>query len=180
MTDAAQDARYLELFSQWLRRLGEDAAAVGQALASVAADDAATRSLVAGVNYIFKSLDLIPDGVDDLGFMDDAFVVRVASALAAAARPEIKLGVVERLANDAGAVREFLGADYPRLEAYVVGLRKGAARGRTVEEITSDAAVRTTFLTEVRDWSAAYQAPSFTRDPKTLAKLRAFLSAKLG
>jgi hypothetical protein len=29
---------------------------------------------------IFKSLDLIPDGIEDLGFIDDAFVFRVAAA----------------------------------------------------------------------------------------------------
>jgi len=180
MTDSAQDARYLELFPQWLRSLGEDAAAVGRLFPSVAADDAATRSLVAGVNYIFKSLDLIPDGVDDLGFMDDAFVVRVACALAVTARPDLKQGVIERLADDARAVQDFLGPDYSRLETYTVGLRKGGARGRSVEEIATDLEVRATFLNELREWSTTYQAPSFTRDPQTLAKLRAFLSAKLG
>jgi uncharacterized membrane protein YkvA (DUF1232 family) len=180
MNDSANDARYLELFPQWLRRLGEDAAALVLAFPSVAGDDAATRSLVAGVNYIFKSLDLIPDGVDDLGYMDDAFVIRVACALAIAERPEIKKGAIERLAEDARAVREFLGSDYARLESYIEGLRKGGARGRTVEEIATDPEVRAVFLNELREWSAAYQAPSFARDPKTLAKLRAFLNARLG
>jgi hypothetical protein len=179
MTDAGADSRYLELFPQWLRGLGEDAAAVGQLFPTLAADDVATRSLAAGVNYIFKSLDLIPDGVDDLGFMDDAFVIRVACALAVAARPDAKQGAIERLAEDARAVRDFLGSDYPRLEAYVVDLRKGAARGRTVDEIATHAESRATFLNEIREWSAAYQAPTFTRDPKTLTKLRAFLGAKL-
>jgi hypothetical protein len=31
----------------------------------------------------------------------------------------------------------------------------------------------------VKAWSAAYQVPSFTRDQKTLVKLKAFLNAKL-
>jgi hypothetical protein len=31
----------------------------------------------------------------------------------------------------------------------------------------------------VKAWSAGYQIPSFTRDPKTLVKLKAFLNAKL-
>jgi uncharacterized membrane protein YkvA (DUF1232 family) len=179
MSDAAIDPRYLETFPQWLRSLGEDAAQVGDVLAADAADDDATRSLVAGLNYIFKSLDLIPDGIDDLGFLDDAFVLRVACALAGAARPEAKQGVVQRLADDAHAVREFLGEDYARLEAYVRGLRKGAARGRTVEDIVGDAGTRDQFLHEVKAWSGGYQVPSFTRDQKTLVKLKAFLNAKL-
>src|ERR1700729_4520975 len=119
MSDAALDPRYLELFPQWLRSLGEDAAQVGDELASGAADDDATRALVSGLNYIFKSLDLIPDGIDDLGFLDDAFVLRVACDLAAEALPEHKAGIVQRLAADARAVKDFLGEDYPRLEAYV-------------------------------------------------------------
>jgi len=32
---------------------------------------------------------------------------------------------------------------------------------------------------EVAAWAKDYQAPSFTRDPKTLLKLKSFLNAKL-
>jgi hypothetical protein len=42
-----------------------------------------------------------------------------------------------------------------------------------------DETTRTQFLHEVKAWSAAYQVPAFTRDQKTLVKLKAFLSAKL-
>ncbi len=179
MSQAAIDSRYLEVFPQWLRSLGEDAGAVGEIVASAAGGEDVARSLVSGLNYIFKSLDLIPDGIDDLGFLDDAFVLRVACALAAEARPEVRTGIVQRLADDARAVKDFLGDDYSRLEAYVRSLRKGAARGRTVEDIVTDGEIREPFLSEVRSWSAAYQVPTFTRDQKTLVKLKAFLNAKL-
>ncbi len=179
MCDVANAPRYLELFPQWLRSLGEDAAQVGEVLATKAADDEATRALVSGLNYIFKSIDLIPDGIDDLGYLDDAFVVRVACAQAAEAQPALNEGVVQCLSEDAHAVKEFLGSDYARLELYVRGLKKGAARGRTVEDIVGDGQTRTEFLQEVRAWSGDYQVPSFTRDQKTLVKLKAFLNAKL-
>jgi uncharacterized membrane protein YkvA (DUF1232 family) len=179
MSQASIDPRYLEVFPQWLRSLGDDAGAVGEAIASDMGADDATRSLIAGLNYIFKSLDLIPDGIDDLGFLDDAFVLRVACSHAIDARPAAKQGVVQRLSDDARAVKDFLGDDFARLEAYVKGLLKGAARGRTVEEIATDAPTRTQFLQEVKAWSSGYQVPSFTRDQKTLVKLKAFLSAKL-
>jgi uncharacterized membrane protein YkvA (DUF1232 family) len=187
MSDAAIDPKYLELFPQWLRSLGEDASAVCEALGLPSADggggefvgDDASRSLISGLNYIFKSLDLIPDGIDDLGFLDDAFVLRVAAAIASGLRPGEKKPVVQRLAEDARAVHDFLGEDFVRLETYVRGLRKGAARGRTVEDIVGDEGIRKEFAGEVRAWSAAYQVPTFTRDPKTLVKLKAFLNAKL-
>jgi uncharacterized membrane protein YkvA (DUF1232 family) len=179
MNTAAIDSRYLEMFPQWLRGLGDDAAAVGEVIANAAPSSEATRSLVAGINYIFKSLDLIPDGVDDLGFLDDAFVLRVACAFAVTAGPEFKQGVVERLTEDAHAVREFLGESYVRLESYVSDLRKGAARGRTVDDILTDYEVRQGFLSDIGVWAGAYRAPPFARDLKTLVKLKAFLSAKL-
>ena len=76
-------------------------------------------------------------------------------------------------------VEEFLEEDYPALVEYVKGLRKGAARGRTVDEILGVETIRATFVSEVAAWAQEYQVPSFTRDVKTLIKLKAFLSAKL-
>ncbi len=232
MADTAALAPFLEVFPDWLRTLGEDARELGESLDD--ADAATARYTVGGLNYIFKSLDLIPDGIDDLGFCDDAFVIRVAARLALAAEPaevaeaeapvaaaadapaeadapagapaedpveaeEPEVPAVEqpgalpqpvdakessavltRLAGDAAQVEAFLGEDYALLVTYVNGLRKGAARGRTVEDILGDEEVRTTFLQEVKAWATDYQVPIFTKDVKTLIKLKAFLSAKLG
>ncbi len=178
MTEAHLDERFLEVFPGWLRSLGEDAAALGAYLGQEQ-PEAVRRYVAAGLNYIFKSLDLIPDGIDDLGFLDDAFVVRVAAQLATAEAPSSKDGALGRLADDAQAVKDFLGEDYAKLETYVRNLRKGAARGRTVDDIVGDDGARSAFAGEVQAWAAAYQTPSFTRDKKTLIKLRAFLGAKL-
>lgn len=178
MTDNAALARYLDVFPAWLRTLGEDAGALGTVV-SADGNEEVRRCVTSGLNYIFKSLDLIPDGIDDLGFCDDAFVIRVAAKLACEADASAKDGVLGRLADDAAAVEEFLGDDYPRLVTYVKGLQKGAARGRTVDDIMTDTSARTAFVHEVAAWSKEYQVPSFTRDVKTLIKLKAFLSAKL-
>jgi uncharacterized membrane protein YkvA (DUF1232 family) len=178
-TDPTLDGRYLEAFPSYLRSLGEDASALGAVVASDAAEPV-RRYVVAGLNYIFKSLDLIPDGIDDLGFLDDAFVLRVAAALAVAdagggEQPEL----LARLAADAALIKTFLGDVYPRLEAYVQNLRTGAARGRTVDDVIGSNETRDTFVHEVSAWAKDYQVPSFTRDVKTLIKLKAFLGAKL-
>ncbi len=177
-TDPSLDARYLEIFPSFLRTLGEDAGALGEVVASDA-PEGVRRYVTSGLNYIFKSLDLIPDGIDDLGFLDDAFVLRVAAALALDDEPTAREGVLARLADESKSVRDFLGEVYPRLEAYVEGLRRGAARGRTVDDIVEQAPIRLTFVQEVAAWSKDYQVPTFTRDVKTLIKLKAFLSAKL-
>ena len=80
-----------------------------------------------GAQLIFKSLDLIPDGIDDLGFLDDAFVLRVACAPSRRATRRSSRALVAAPGRGARAVRDFLGDDYARLETYVSGLRKGAA-----------------------------------------------------
>jgi uncharacterized membrane protein YkvA (DUF1232 family) len=173
--------RCLDTFPEWLRSLATDAADLSTLLSSTTASEEARRYVAGGLNYLFKSLDLIPDGIEDLGFLDDAFVLRVASAHAIAASPAVReeAPTLARLAADAKLIADLLGKDYNRLETYVHGLTKGAARGRTVDEILADAQVRAAFMNEVTGWASSYQAPSFARDEKNLVKLQSFLSAKL-
>ncbi len=171
------DSRCLEAFPTWLRTLGEDARALAALVESEAAPAPVRRSSAAALNYLFKSLDLIPDGIEDLGLIDDAFVFRVAAARAGsdgAADP-----VVSRLAADAGLIGEFLGDEFSRLQAYVAGLGGAASRGRTVDDILGDAGVTAEFVREVRAWADGYKEPTFQRDAKNLVKLKSFLSAKL-
>ena len=174
-------SRCLDTFPEWLRALATDATELAKLLGSTQAPDASRRYAAGGLNYLFKSLDLIPDGIEDLGFLDDAFVLRVAASLAVAADGEAagKMPVLARLSGDSKLIAELLGQDYVRLENYVRGLTKGAARGRTVDEIIADDQVRGTFMNEVAGWAASYETPTFTRDEKNLVKLQSFLSAKL-
>src|SRR5262245_1073048 len=113
MTDAP-DPKYLEIFAAWLRSLGQDTAALGEVVSSKA-PEGVRRQAAAGLNYLFKSLDLIPDGIDDLGFLDDAFVLRIAASLAIESNASAKGGVLDQLANDATLIKDFLEADYDKL-----------------------------------------------------------------
>ena len=178
----SDEGHFLDVFPTWLKTLGDDVVHLAALLRDETLPEGARRTIAGAVNYLFKSLDLIPDGIEDLGFVDDAFVLRVSSAhaLASGGIPDGGAATtLKKFAGDAKEIEAFLGADYPRLEAYVRALAKGAARGRTVDEVIAISDVRATLLSEVSAWSASYQAPSFTRDPKTLVKLRAFLDTKL-
>jgi uncharacterized membrane protein YkvA (DUF1232 family) len=176
-------ARYLDTFPTWLKELGRDAAALSQVLEARDAPRPTLELVAGGLNYLFKSLDLIPDGIDDIGYLDDAFVLRVAAELAQ--REDLStvksadVATMGRLAEENDTVRSFLDVDYERLERYVMGLRSAAARGRRVGEILDQDAVRSAFLSDVSGFNASYDAPSFTREEKTLIKLRAFFDAKL-
>ena len=175
------DSKCLETFPEWLRSLGTDALDLSGAVGNADAPDAVRRYAAAGLNYLFKSLDLIPDGIEDLGYLDDAFVLRVAAKLAVAedSASETKAPNVARLAKDAGLIADLLGDDYARLESYVQRLKGGAARGRTVDEIMDDESIRRDFLNEVSGWASSYEAPGFSKDEKNLVKLKSFLTAKL-
>jgi uncharacterized membrane protein YkvA (DUF1232 family) len=175
------ETKCLDTFPEWLRSLGGDALDLSGAVGNPDAPDAVRRYSAAGLNYLFKSLDLIPDGIEDLGYLDDAFVLRVAAALAVAESPdaEAKAPNVARLAGDVKLIADLLGDDYARLEMYVKRLKGGAARGRTVDEIMDDEAIRRDFLNEVSGWASSYESPSFEKDEKNLVKLKSFLSAKL-
>ena len=180
MTDTA---KYLETFPAWLRSLGEDAEAMAGLLADDRIPGSAREVIAGGLNYLFKSLDLIPDGIDDIGYLDDAFVLRIAADLArkdqsGKIEPD-KLRRLNELADEVGVVREFLEKDFPRLEGYVKGLRRGAARGRAVSDIVGNDTVRSDFLSDVRGFMNNYEAPGFAREEKNLIKLRAFFDAKL-
>jgi len=173
--------RCLDTFPEWLRTLAADATELAKLLATPAAPAPVRRIIAGGLNYLFKSLDLIPDGIEDLGFLDDAFVIRVAAEIALEQSPELKAEapILGRLAAESKLIADLLGKDYARLTAYVRTLEKGAARGRTVDEILEDEQVRASFMHEVTGWATSYAAPSFGRDEKNLVKLTSFLSAKL-
>lgn len=177
-----ENVRYFEAFPTWLRSLADDARAMAEILDDPRTPEASRRALAAGLNYLFKALDLIPDGIDDIGFLDDAFVLRVAAKQALSyegARAVDKGDALDRLGNEARMVEGFLGADYPRLSAYVKSLWTSTVRGRSVEDLATKAEVRAALVSDVRAFAAGYTTPSFTREERTLVKLKSFLGAKL-
>jgi hypothetical protein len=181
MTDL--ETRCLDAFPEWLRGLAEDARGLAAVVDGVDLPEAARRQCAVALNYLFKSLDLIPDGIEDLGFIDDAFVFRVVAAGALATNPGASegdpSGTLSRLAEQNALVEEFLGADYGRLAGYIRGLETITVRGRSVNDVITDEGARAELMQEVRGWADAYSAPAFARDEKNLVKLRSFLGAKL-
>lgn len=171
------DSRALSAFAGFLASLADDTRAVADVVADPSVSAAVRKPLAGSLNYLFKSLDLIDDGIEGLGFMDDAFVLRVAVAKARAqgSLPEGLNG----LSEDATLITEFLGELSPRFEKFVAGLTKGAVRGRSVDAIVEDASVREEMLGDVRGWASRYTAPKFVMDAQSLVKLRSFLAAKL-
>ena len=181
MTDIT--SKCLEIFPHWLSGLAEDVRTIQSALAGDLNREV-KATLTGGVNYLFKSLDLVPDGIDDIGYLDDAFVLRMASRRACNQGIEplseeirAKLG---RMSMDVDTIRELLGDDlHVRFEKYTDALANGSARGRTVEEILDEADMASEFNAELSDFISSYDDPGFTADEKNIIKLKAFMEARL-
>lgn len=176
------EGKCLDAFPRWLKSLGADARALASVLDAQEVSPAARRHVAGAINYLFRSLDLVSDGVEDLGFVDDAFILRVAAAQAKAADGG-DLGehsaTLERLASDTALIRDFLGTNYSRLERYAAGLLQGTARGRSVDAIIEDTELRNELDRDVAAWAESYGPPTFLRDEKNLVRLRAFLDTRL-
>ncbi|MCK6588536.1 MAG: DUF1232 domain-containing protein [Polyangiaceae bacterium] len=180
MIEPELENRCLDTFPEWLRTLASDASELALVLKGDAPEPA-RRHVAAGLSYLFKSLDLIPDGIEDLGFLDDAFVLRVCASFALAEWPSgaETAPILGRLAGGTKLIEEVLVGDYRRLVKYARSLDKVTARGRTVEEILADELVRDAFIDEVVSFAASFEAPSFARDGKNIVKLQSFLATKL-
>jgi uncharacterized membrane protein YkvA (DUF1232 family) len=181
---SAIDDKCLDIFPGWLNALGDDILTLLQAAEVRSVPETARLALIGGMNYVFKSLDLVPDGIDEIGYLDDAFVVRVAAGIAAQekleALPGEALVALEKLARDVDTIKEFLGPQlHKRFDVYVQRLARGAARGRAVADIASNEEVFKEFASDVRSFSKGYQKPSFSKDRRSLIKMRAFFEAKL-
>ncbi|MDJ0765412.1 MAG: DUF1232 domain-containing protein [Myxococcota bacterium] len=179
------DNRCLETFPAWLTSLPDDIGIAREAIEAAQATPGARQALIAGITYVFKSQDLIPDGVDDIGFIDDACVLRLSAFQAleddVSDFKEAEAGKkLQRLADDSELIAAFLGESvYDRLMRYTQGLSKGVVRGRTAADIEQTPALYEAFCSEISDFLNQYKSPEFSKDEKNLIKLRAFFEAKL-
>jgi uncharacterized membrane protein YkvA (DUF1232 family) len=173
----ATDERFVAVFSQALLSLPEDVKALLAAINDDAPRPEVQRALVCAANYLCKSLDLIDDGVEGLGYLDDALVLRLlcAQAQTKGALP----AELQSLAGEAQLVRGFLGTLNERCERFVESFQELSVRGRSVDAILGDAASREELTSDLLDWAARYKTPAFTLDQLGLSKLRSFLAARL-
>ena len=178
MDDSTRQA--LNSLPEWLQSLADDLTAVASLLKNAQLPEELRLWLASAVGYVFKSVDLIPDGIDDLGYLDDAFVLRIAAARALEEMSEGPAPApLTQLADGTSHIKKLLGSDYARLEDFVAGLRIAVVRGKSPSDIVQDGAVAVQVCDEVASFARSYVAPPFAQDERTLIKLKSFLSAKL-
>lgn len=182
------DSQCLAAFPEWLQRLPGDTRAFVQVLEADERPEAHRAQAAAALHHLVKSVDLVPQGIEELGFIETAFVLRAAAAGMIRGSDSGESGddgaagheePFATLAGEASLLEGFLGSDWPRFARYMASLDELVVRGRSVSTLLSDPDGRAELCARVGDWAASYRAPRFVADPKSLVKIRAFLNVKL-
>jgi uncharacterized membrane protein YkvA (DUF1232 family) len=174
----------IDMLESWLESLPKDIETFVD-IASNGELPVEVRKQSAGVlNYLFKSVDLIPDGIDDIGFLDDVLTLRIgASLLDHGEIARENTGAAERvraLDGDMPAIRELLGEDiFRRFQNYTLALREGSARGRSTSDIVSSESTLHEVRMDVRNFASQYAPPRLDKSERTLKKLKSFLDTRL-
>jgi uncharacterized membrane protein YkvA (DUF1232 family) len=174
----------IETFKSWIDTMRADVEALRAVVETSDAEPGARKQAAAALSYLVSKMDLVPDWNSGIGFADDVMVLRVTALLvqnhdtgelpAAAA---VSLG---RMANEADAVREFLGAElFDKLRAYVAKLVEQTVRGRTPGVIVDDATARAALWREVGDELTKTAAIVLGDPVDAEVRLRAYLTHKL-
>lgn len=171
-------SRRLEVFALWLKALPADVRGLAAVL-TPKEPEAVRVNVAAGLVYLARNLDLIPDGIEGIGYLDDAFVLRTSAALAFESVGPAPSPVLRRLAADNAEVVSFLGADYTRFREYVIALRHHRTKGHTVTEIATTPALARDLVAEVQEWCGTYRESPLQQDAAELYRLKSFLHAKL-
>jgi len=175
---------HIELFKSWADTIRQDIEAFKALLESPKAD-AESRQLAGGaLQYLVSKMDLIPDWNEGIGVIDDVMILRVCAQLASdldrGALPTSAEVSFERLANEAERITKFLGGPiYDKLKSYCSKLGELKVRGRSVQQLIDDAAVRKQFYVEL-DEELKKTVPIVINDPVDAElRLKAYLTHKL-
>jgi hypothetical protein len=177
-----QDAESLGDFSRWLEGLGNDARALAQLLKDPAQPELVRGFAAGALNYLLKSADMIPAGIEDLGFIEAAFAWRTSARLAREPGGAVhadSTGLLARFAEESGKVAGFLGELAPRFERRVEAQAAVEVRGRSVAPVLESPELAEQLSSEAEAWANGYVAPRFNESPYELVKLRSFFAARL-
>jgi uncharacterized membrane protein YkvA (DUF1232 family) len=82
------DAKYFDAFSTWLRGMGAEVQTLGTLLEDEAAPARVRRASAEALSYVLRSFELIPEGLEGLGYLDDLFAVRALAKRASESPPD--------------------------------------------------------------------------------------------
>jgi len=182
----AQAGRHARRFAEWASELPADIEFAFGLSGNEAIAAQGRRFLAGGLCYLLTQLDIIPDH-EKAGSIDDAFVLRVAYGLCA--EHASKVGTAEsariaKMTNEEDEVRQFLGdALFAKLRRHVVELADKTVRGRTTDQLISDARARADLKRELDQSIKKLRPPILDDDAQAEAlevSISSYFKMKLG
>jgi uncharacterized membrane protein YkvA (DUF1232 family) len=108
---------HIDVFKGWAETIRQDIESYKVLLESTKADDNSRRLAGAALLYLTSRMDLIPDWNEAIGVIDDVMVLRVCAQLTQAhdrgSLPTVAEICLDRMANEADRISEFLGGPAP-------------------------------------------------------------------
>jgi hypothetical protein len=177
------DPKFLPLFSGWLRTLGEDVLSLSNRLEAADTPRPFRQASAEALQYVLRSAELIPEGLEELGYLEVAFAFRVLARRTTGENLELVAGAPEsrlvRLGEEADAIGEFLGEDMPLLTEASVAPAMTTYRGVAAAALLENDERRAEVLAEARAWAEAYQPPEPSEGAEELVKIRSFFRTRL-
>jgi hypothetical protein len=177
------DPKFLPLFSGWLRTLGEDVLSLSNRLESADTPGPFRQASAEALQFVLRSADLIPEGIEELGYLEVAFAFRVLARRTTSDNPELVAGAPEsrlvRLGEEAEAVAEFLAEDMTLLTEASLAPAATTLRGVPASALLENDERRAEVLAEARAWAEGYQPAEPSEGTEELIKIRSFFRTRL-
>lgn len=172
-----------ERFQEWVESFPADA----KLFVDVAMDESQSEDLrrhaVAGMSYILRQLDFVPDHYRPTGVIDDCLVLRVLAEVGSEYAGALDPGRLKhwfRLANDREAIEAFLGDYYTGLDRAVRAMLVEGFRHKTPAQWLSDKEALDRLADEVRREIDGYVPPVVDDPTRAERELLSYLKAKVG
>lgn len=178
------DMEFKKAFVAWLTGLAGEARELSALLARDDAPAGLRGFAAETLNQLLYTADLVPEGIEGLGYLETLFGIRLLARELCEAEPDSASadphGTVHRLSREAGLVRSFLGEeDEDRLLSLVHAQREKPARGRSVAELLEVPESRSAAIEELQSWAEDYQPSQFGTGSHDLVRLLSFLRTRV-
>jgi hypothetical protein len=178
------DADLQKAFLAWLAGLGGEARELAALLAREDAPPPLRRFAAETLNQLLYAVDLIPEGIEGLGYLEALFGFRLLARELSEAEPDSVSadphGTVRRLSSEADLVRAFLGdEDQQRLLALAHLQGEKRARGRSLAELLELPEAQSAAIEDVQSWAEQYRPPQFGSGSHDLVRLLSFLRTRV-
>lgn len=158
-----------------------------EAAEAPAPPDPVHRASAESLHLLLRAADLIPDGLEHLGYLEVAFAFRAiarralddSSQAVGEAGDTTPEGPIARLGADAELIAEFLDSDVGAFYEAVSNIGATRRDGHTAAALLKSSEVRGPALQQARRWVERYQSPELSDRHEELVKIRSFFRTRL-